>query len=93
MSFLVKKLIILCRANCLCDFQISIGALVKLVDKKLLLEQREEKRAKEQAKKLEKEERAKAELAKKLEKLTKGQVKPDDLFRTPEYLEWDDKVS
>ncbi|KAJ3340979.1 hypothetical protein HDU91_000776 [Kappamyces sp. JEL0680] len=67
------------------------GALVKLVDKQILKEQRAEKLAKEEAKKKDKEQRAAAELAKKMERLLKGKTPPGDLFRTKEYSEWDDK--
>jgi cysteinyl-tRNA synthetase len=69
------------------------GALVKLVEKQLLLEQREEKKRKEEAKRLEKEERARVEEEKKRERLERGKVKPEDLFKqSDEYCEWDEKV-
>ena len=68
------------------------GALVKLVDKQVLAQQREEKLKKEEQKKKEKEERLRQQEAKRLERLEKGKVAPADMFRTAEYSEWDDKV-
>ncbi len=67
------------------------GALVKLVEKEILLAQRADKIAKEEAKNREKEQRAAAELAKKMEKLMKGKILPSDLFKTEEYSEWDEQ--
>ncbi|TPX56049.1 cysteine---tRNA ligase [Powellomyces hirtus] len=68
-------------------------ALVKLVDKELLIKQRDEKRQREAAKLKEKEARLKAEAAKRAEKLAKGKVAPSEMFKTEEqrkeYSEWD----
>ena len=68
------------------------GALVKLVDKQLLIDQRAEKKAKEEQKAREKAERARQEEIKRQERLEKGKTKPEDLFKTEEYTEWDEKV-
>ncbi|KAI9203862.1 tRNA synthetases class I (C) catalytic domain-containing protein [Polychytrium aggregatum] len=71
------------------------GALVKLVDKELLLKQRQEKLEREQQKQREKEARLQQAHAKKLEKLAKGQTPPEQMFKNEEglklYSKWDEK--
>ncbi|TPX66703.1 cysteine---tRNA ligase [Spizellomyces sp. 'palustris'] len=66
-------------------------ALVKLVDKETLIRQREEKRQREHEKALEKSARLALAQTKRAEKLLKGKTPPSELFRTPEYSEWDEK--
>ena len=66
-------------------------ALVKLVDKQVLLDQRQAKLDRELQKKKEKEERLKAEALKKQERLLKGKTAPSDLFKTIEFSAWDEK--
>ncbi|RKO89692.1 hypothetical protein BDK51DRAFT_27354, partial [Blyttiomyces helicus] len=65
-------------------------ALVKLVDKEVLLKQREEKKQREAEKQREKEDRLRAIAQKRLEKLEKGRTPPSELFRTEEYSAWDE---
>ena len=67
----------------------GMGALVKLVDKNLLIQERKEKELKSEAKKLEREKRLEEERLKKEARLEKGKTKPEDLFRTAEFSEWD----
>ncbi|KAJ3000963.1 hypothetical protein HDV02_000032 [Globomyces sp. JEL0801] len=66
-------------------------ALVKLVDKTLLLQQRNEKNAKELARLKDKENRVAAEAAKRAERLAKGKTPPSELFKTAEYSAWDEQ--
>ncbi|KAJ3300840.1 hypothetical protein HK104_000034 [Borealophlyctis nickersoniae] len=70
-------------------------ALVKLVDKEVLLKQREEKRQRELEKQREKEERARVAAQKRAEKLAKGKVPPSEMFKDEagrkEYSAWDEQ--
>ncbi|KAI8906879.1 tRNA synthetases class I (C) catalytic domain-containing protein, partial [Gorgonomyces haynaldii] len=66
-------------------------ALVKLVDKEILLKQRQEKLEREQQKQREKQERLQQELKKKQERLERGKTAPSDLFKTDEYSQWDER--
>jgi cysteinyl-tRNA synthetase len=70
-------------------------ALVKLMDKLVLKQIREEKKQKETLKQKEKEQRAKDAELKRLEKLKKGSVSPQAMFKTEESLKefsaWDEQ--
>ncbi|KAJ3275281.1 hypothetical protein HDV01_001008 [Terramyces sp. JEL0728] len=66
-------------------------ALIKLVDKNILLQQRNEKLEKEAQKQREKQDRVAAEAARQAERLAKGKTPPSELFKTPEYSEWDEQ--
>ena len=60
-------------------------ALVKLVDPKVLLAAREEKRLKEEEKARDKAERARIAEAKRIERLQKGALSPFEMFKVGEY--------
>jgi cysteinyl-tRNA synthetase len=64
-------------------------ALVKLVDKQTLIQQRLEKAKKDLERQREKKERQMAEEAKRIERLERGRTPPQELFKTAEYSEWD----
>ncbi|KAJ3321127.1 hypothetical protein HDV06_004580 [Boothiomyces sp. JEL0866] len=66
-------------------------ALVKLVDKNILQQQRNEKLEKEAQKLREKQDRIAAEAARLAERLEKGKTPPSELFKIPEYSEWDEQ--
>ncbi|KAJ3036550.1 hypothetical protein HDV00_002571 [Rhizophlyctis rosea] len=70
-------------------------ALVKIVDREVLIKQREEKRQRELEKQREKEERARVAAQKKAEKLAKGATPPTEMFKDEagrkEYSEWDEQ--
>jgi len=69
-------------------------ALVKLVDREILIKQREEKLEKERQKQLQKEAKQAEAARKRAEKLAKGKTPPNELFKTEEYQklysEWDE---
>lgn len=67
-------------------------ALVKLVDKGVLLAQRQAIKDKEKQKQASKEERLRLEALKLQEELDKARTPPEDLFKTSEFSEWDDRV-
>lgn len=70
-------------------------ALVKFVDRDILIAQRDEKTKRDAEKKLEKEARRLEEERKKTERLEKGKRSPDQLFKDAEslklYSKWDEK--
>jgi cysteinyl-tRNA synthetase len=66
-------------------------ALVKLVDAEILQRQRLEKETAIAEKAARKKESAAKQEAARLERLEKGKTKPEDLLRTKEFLEWDEK--
>ncbi|KAJ1337080.1 hypothetical protein BSLG_006840 [Batrachochytrium salamandrivorans] len=66
-------------------------ALVKLVDRDTLIQQRKETLQKEQERLHEKESRLKAAALKRAERLEKGRVPPGMLFKTAEFSSWDDQ--
>ncbi|KAJ3312389.1 hypothetical protein HDV04_003139 [Boothiomyces sp. JEL0838] len=66
-------------------------ALIKLVDRNILQQQRNEKLEKEAQKLREKQERIAAEAARLAERLEKGKTPPSELFKTAEYSEWDEQ--
>lgn len=69
------------------------NALVKLVDAKLLIQQREERLLRDKIKEDEKKDRLQKELQKRREKLEKGRLVPKLMFQNEEYSEWDQNVS
>ncbi|KAJ3191062.1 hypothetical protein HK101_008110 [Irineochytrium annulatum] len=66
-------------------------ALVKFMDRDVILRQREEKRVATEKAKAEREEVRRAERAKEAEKIGKGKLNPREMFRTAEFSRWDDK--
>ncbi|KAJ1919820.1 cysteinyl-tRNA synthetase [Mycoemilia scoparia] len=76
------------------DDQEDGKALIKFIDSKEWLKQKEEKEAKLREKERQKKERALAAEKKRLEKLEKGKVSPQEMFRTEdrrsEFSEWDE---
>ncbi|KAI9327242.1 tRNA synthetases class I (C) catalytic domain-containing protein [Zopfochytrium polystomum] len=70
-------------------------ALVKFVDKEVILRQQAEKRAAQEAAAAEKEARRRAEQAKEAERQARNRIRPEDMFRDEEgqrlYSKWDAK--
>lgn len=64
-------------------------ALIKMIDKSILLEQRQEKFKREQEKLQEKEEKKRLLELKNKERLLKGSINPLEMFKKSEYSEWD----
>ncbi|KAI3647854.1 hypothetical protein MP228_008075 [Amoeboaphelidium protococcarum] len=63
--------------------------MIKLKDPKQLQQELQDKLAKEQEKKKAKEMQAQLAQQKLMEKLQKGKTKPEDLFKTDQYSQWD----
>lgn len=64
---------------------------MKLVDKEILLAQRQEKNSKMEAQRKKKLERQRQEEAQQAAKLARTHVRPSEMFQTVEYIEWDEQ--
>jgi cysteinyl-tRNA synthetase len=64
-------------------------ALVKMIDKSILLQQKQDKMLREQEKIREKQEKQRLQELKLQEKLLKSAIKPSEMFKNAEYSSWD----